>query len=693
MKKLFTHLMEMKKKHTKYLGILAGVFLMVQQSFAVNYVVTTTADLGAGSFRQAITDANNNVGGAGPHTISFDATTVPAGSTIDVSSSFASGTGWSLRFQADITVNAPSGGITLNGTLANSQLIRIDASRTVVFNNMTFKNTVTSSQWGGGFHVLGTVTLNNCTVSDCTTTGHGKAVHLETAGVLNLNNSLIKNNTGSGTNRSGAIYVRTGTRVAINNSILEGNSGETGGAIYFDSGAGIVNTITNSIIRTNTSTAEKGGGIAINTGTVNINNSEISGNIAQGTNRGGGIGFNGSAAAVLSLTNSTISGNSAGYGGGIYVYSPAVFSITNTTFSGNSATVSGGGMETQSTGSGTLNNCTFTLNNCTATADGSTGGFSTTGSAVPSINYCLFAGNTTSATTNATRSDNINANFTSGFGGNVIGSATPYGTRTGVTTGNVLTAAAANTILSATLADNGGQVSSVLPNGTYTKTHALVTGSVAIDRSGDPYTLATDQRGYFRGDGLEDAGSFEFNGTLPVAFNGNFKASIDGNRAKLDWSVSSETNNNYFLIEKSLDGKIFTTVTKVSSKGSSANAYVTYDNQPASGINYYRLSQVDLDGTTVILSVKSIKFALTVAATLSVYPNPTTDQIFVNLDNYTQAVSIGLIDSSGKTIYSEKVNGGLTNYQLKLTNKLASGIYILSLSGEGLNEVKKVIVQ
>ncbi len=86
-------------------------------------------------------------------------------------------------------------------------------------------------------------------------------------------------------------------------------------------------------------------------------------------------------------------------------------------------------------------------------------------------------------------------------------------------------------------------------------------------------------------------------GPLPITlmkFEGEFKDNV----VLLTWSTASEQNNDYFYIEKSLDGFTWTRIIEKPGHGNSSTQidYNAIDNQPFLGINYYRLTQVDYDG-------------------------------------------------------------------------------------------------
>lgn len=85
----------------------------------------------------------------------------------------------------------------------------------------------------------------------------------------------------------------------------------------------------------------------------------------------------------------------------------------------------------------------------------------------------------------------------------------------------------------------------------------------------------------------------------------SFKGLNDGSRNYFEWITASEKNNDHFILERSTDGLMWTTVTKELGAGTSntQRTYKTYDHSPGNAINYYRLTQTDFDGVSKKFSV------------------------------------------------------------------------------------------
>jgi hypothetical protein len=160
----------------------------------------------------------------------------------------------------------------------------------------------------------------------------------------------------------------------------------------------------------------------------------------------------------------------------------------------------------------------------------------------------------------------------------------------------------------------------------------------------------------------------------------------------LRWTTSSETNNAYFVVERSADGKKFAAIGSEAGQGTTrAFTHYSFDDMtPLFGNNYYRLQQVDLDGQstyskTIVLNNADFELAF------DIYPNPNngTFDIRVNNESTELAYTLDVLDMQGKLVYSTT---GDKSYDTIRIENLASGIYIVRLSS--LNQVitKKLLV-
>jgi hypothetical protein len=247
-------------------------------SCTANPVVTTNADSGAGSLREAIANACD-------------------GSTITFANSVVS----PIVLASELAIDK---NLTIQGPGANA--LTISGNNAVRVFNI------------GSVNPAIDVTLSGLTIAN------GKPRSLPFAGGGILNNAV-------GTSNGGNNGVAA---VSVTNSVLTGNATAVGGGVF---NAGTM-LITDSTVSSNTSEG-KGGGIENLKGLMIIQNSTINGNASDG-DAGGAISndFSG----TLSITNSTLTGNTADHGGGVSNTVAGTITITNTTIAGNLAGFGGG---------------------------------------------------------------------------------------------------------------------------------------------------------------------------------------------------------------------------------------------------------------------------------------------------------------------------------------------------------------
>jgi Secretion system C-terminal sorting domain len=175
---------------------------------------------------------------------------------------------------------------------------------------------------------------------------------------------------------------------------------------------------------------------------------------------------------------------------------------------------------------------------------------------------------------------------------------------------------------------------------------------------------------------------------LPVALI-SFNAHLDGENGVLDWKTASEENNDYFSIERSANGKDFEAVGKVRGNGTSSqiNAYSFVDKKATAygdGVLYYRLKQVDFDGTFSYSDIDDISWDK--RSSFSVYPNPTPGTLFFS--NTDDIVNITIYDEAGKVLLTGNTEELLSGRGIDISS-FKEGILLISIEkkrGELTNE-------
>jgi len=167
--------------------------------------------------------------------------------------------------------------------------------------------------------------------------------------------------------------------------------------------------------------------------------------------------------------------------------------------------------------------------------------------------------------------------------------------------------------------------------------------------------------------------------TLPVELI-DFTGKAIQHSVLLHWSTISETNNDYFEIQRSLDGIHFETIGTVKGSGTSQSIkeYGFTDYSPSSGVNYYRFVQHDFDGKVSFSSIVNVDMKAISEGSFSVSPNPSTESFNVMFSNLTGG-ELSVLDVLGKSIRTTTIEEGTQN--IELGTELAKGVYVLKFSG------------
>lgn len=173
---------------------------------------------------------------------------------------------------------------------------------------------------------------------------------------------------------------------------------------------------------------------------------------------------------------------------------------------------------------------------------------------------------------------------------------------------------------------------------------------------------------------------------LPVSLT-SFTAQAAGTAAQLEWVTASEVHNDYFAVERSTTGQAadFVALGQVAGHGSSAapHAYRFLDRGAAAAgaLAYYRLRQVDFDGTSRYSAVQVVSFEASHSSRLGLYPNPTAGASTLDLSSLpaTTTYQVRLVDATGRTVRQWQLLGGQA-HQLDVAS-LAAGTYLLLVSG------------
>ena len=169
-------------------------------------------------------------------------------------------------------------------------------------------------------------------------------------------------------------------------------------------------------------------------------------------------------------------------------------------------------------------------------------------------------------------------------------------------------------------------------------------------------------------------GSQDHSTVLPIELTA-LTATCDGRSALVEWTTATEKNNDYFSLERSDDAINFTEIARIAGAVNSIAPldYSYTDYGVRGGDNYYRLVQVDYDGTRTVseIVVANCIEPEVGEPDVQAYPNPFNDELTVVLDNFgNRAATIEVYDMLGKLIYTNKVAAPQNSYEtiLNLSN-------------------------
>lgn len=176
---------------------------------------------------------------------------------------------------------------------------------------------------------------------------------------------------------------------------------------------------------------------------------------------------------------------------------------------------------------------------------------------------------------------------------------------------------------------------------------------------------------------------------LPVELAAFTAQAAAGRNAQLNWTTASELHNAYFDVERSLDGTQFEKIGRLTGQGSktSATSYAFTDTgigQRATGAVYYRLRQVDTDGTATFSPVRTVRFdgAAVATAAARLYPNPAQASSSLDLSELpaTASYQVRLLDATGTQAQGLTAAGG--QVQPLALDALRPGLYTVLVTGQ-----------
>lgn len=197
-------------------------------------------------------------------------------------------------------------------------------------------------------------------------------------------------------------------------------------------------------------------------------------------------------------------------------------------------------------------------------------------------------------------------------------------------------------------------------------------------------------------DKIVTLGSKDHNTVLPIELT-SFSATCDGRSSYVKWTTATEKNNDYFSLERSDDAINFVEIARIAGAGNSIEPliYSYTDYGVYGGDNYYRLVQVDYDGTRTASEIIVTNCVETSEEEPEViaYPNPFNSDLTVELENFgDRPASIEVYDVLGRLVYVEKADAPQNSYQTILhLGNLSKSTYTVRVSTADFVINRKVV--
>jgi len=178
----------------------------------------------------------------------------------------------------------------------------------------------------------------------------------------------------------------------------------------------------------------------------------------------------------------------------------------------------------------------------------------------------------------------------------------------------------------------------------------------------------------------------------------SFSATVLDGKVKLDWYTSTETNNGGFTIQRSKDDVNYEDIFFITGNGTSTNrnVYSYMDESVISGVYYYRLKQVDFDGSFEYLNVIAVDLGIPEQFLLEQnYPNPFNPKTIIAFKTAAEGqISLKVYDVLGNevaTLLDEQKPAGSYDVELD-ASQLTSGIYFYKLTAGEFSSTRKMIL-
>ena len=176
-----------------------------------------------------------------------------------------------------------------------------------------------------------------------------------------------------------------------------------------------------------------------------------------------------------------------------------------------------------------------------------------------------------------------------------------------------------------------------------------------------------------------------------------FNAEVNSDKkVDLKWKTATEINNEFFTIERSIDAVNFEYVSNISAVGNSnnINSYSSIDENPYTGVSYYRLKQTDTDGSFTYSEIRTVN--IEGIDIINIFPIPATEDITFEVNIYEEAViTLSLINDIGQLVYKKEflLNEGKNVITIPI-QQFSEGMYFveMKINNENISVHKHFVI-
>ena len=170
------------------------------------------------------------------------------------------------------------------------------------------------------------------------------------------------------------------------------------------------------------------------------------------------------------------------------------------------------------------------------------------------------------------------------------------------------------------------------------------------------------------------------NAVLPVSFL-NLNGKNNGSNNMISWDIGNERNMAYYELERSTDGKTFSSISKITATGKSSYNYSDNISATSFPVYFYRVKSIDKDGQFSYSAVVKIRMSVK-GMFVQVSPNPFIEKLHVNIESSVKdKATIILTDFSGRQVLKKNISlsPGDNAFEINEAARLSKGTYLLTI--------------